>query len=137
MRYVLGFLTGNHNSEVVLIRKTKPEWQEGFLNGVGGKIEEGEEPGDAMRREFREEAGLDILSWRHYATMRGPDWEVFVFRAQGDLLIRTMTEEWVDIYPIDNLHRERTLSNVPWLVAMAVDRNLAERLAEPVIIHYV
>ncbi len=64
---VVGFLFSEDFSYVVLIEKSKPEWQAGRLNGVGGKIEEGEEPLDAMRREFKEEAGLDIQHWIEFA----------------------------------------------------------------------
>lgn len=44
--YVAGFLFGpmpRHNY-VALIRKNKPDWQKGKLNGIGGKVEAGETP---------------------------------------------------------------------------------------------
>lgn len=61
---------------VALIRKAKPEWQKGKLNGIGGKIEEGEGPFAAMVREFREETGVDHRDWGTFAEMTGPDWSV-------------------------------------------------------------
>lgn len=76
--YVAGFLFRQKGNgifqcegiiEVALIRKIKPEWQNGLLNGIGGKIEPGEYPLGAMIREFQEEAGLYILDWQHFATM--------------------------------------------------------------------
>ncbi len=39
---VAGFLFDESRERVVLIKKQKPEWQSGRLNGVGGKIEPGE-----------------------------------------------------------------------------------------------
>ena len=33
--------------------------------GIGGKFEEGESPEECMLREFREETGLRLLSWRY------------------------------------------------------------------------
>jgi 8-oxo-dGTP diphosphatase len=39
MRYVLGFMFSSDHSEVALIRKRKPEWQRGKLNGIGGKCD--------------------------------------------------------------------------------------------------
>ncbi len=60
MNYVAGFLFEPYMERVVLIQKEKPTWQKGRLNGVGGKMELGETPLQAMQREFREETGLDI-----------------------------------------------------------------------------
>ena len=57
--YVVCFaLTPNHR--VALVEKLRPEWQLGRLNGVGGKIESFEGWMEAARREFREEAGVDV-----------------------------------------------------------------------------
>jgi 8-oxo-dGTP diphosphatase len=56
-KYVLGFAF-DKSDNVILVRKQKPKWQKGLLNGVGGKIEIGETSSDAMFREFREETGL-------------------------------------------------------------------------------
>jgi len=68
VEYVLGFAFNGNN--VLLIRKTRPAWQAGRLNGVGGKVE----PEDwclaeAMRREFKEETGVDTVveDWKQFA----------------------------------------------------------------------
>jgi len=50
------------DSGILLILKNKPAWQVGKLNLVGGKIEPGEEPGQAALRELKEETGLEALS---------------------------------------------------------------------------
>jgi 8-oxo-dGTP pyrophosphatase MutT (NUDIX family) len=55
--YVLGFVFNLDKTKVALMRKTKPEWQRGRLNGIGGKIELGETSITAMHREFKEETG--------------------------------------------------------------------------------
>src|SRR4051812_3192633 len=64
-QYVCGFafdLLGR----LVLIRKKRPEWQAGRLNGVGGHQEPGETPEVAMAREFYEETGVGCRAenWR-------------------------------------------------------------------------
>jgi 8-oxo-dGTP pyrophosphatase MutT (NUDIX family) len=48
-----------HENEVLLIRlhEDRPDWS-GLLNGVGGHIEQGEDPLGAARREIYEETGL-------------------------------------------------------------------------------
>lgn len=35
-RYVVGFCFNSDLSQIILIEKNKPEWQKGYLNGVGG-----------------------------------------------------------------------------------------------------
>ena len=47
--YVLGFCFNTRLDQVVLIQKTRPEWQAGRLNGIGGHIENGELAADAAR----------------------------------------------------------------------------------------
>ena len=57
-KYVLIFAF-NEDNHVLMIRKSKrPEHHIGLLNGLGGKIEEGETAGVAAIREFSEETGI-------------------------------------------------------------------------------
>lgn len=82
-RYVCGFAFHGGTTttpKVVLICKVKPDWQKGKLNGVGGKIEKGESPEQAMEREFFEEAGVRIFSWEVFARMDFPKAEVVFLR---------------------------------------------------------
>lgn len=46
---------------VLLIRKNRPQWQAGKMNGVGGKVEPGETPQGAAPRELFEETGLAMV----------------------------------------------------------------------------
>lgn len=57
--FVCGFAFNNGGSKVLLIEKNRPAFQKGKLNGIGGKIEEGETIHSAMVREFKEETGLE------------------------------------------------------------------------------
>jgi 8-oxo-dGTP diphosphatase len=79
-QYVLGFMLETLSDRVIVIRKQKPLWQRGLLNGVGGKIEPGETPIEAMRREFLEEAGFEHHNWRPVAVL-GTTYKVHVFSA--------------------------------------------------------
>lgn len=58
MNYVCAFAFNPSKDRVVLIQKLKPDWQKGKLNGVGGKVEKGEDVDAAMIREFLEETGV-------------------------------------------------------------------------------
>lgn len=69
--YCLGFVF--YGQSVLLIRKTSPEWQKGKLNGIGGKLEVGEEPAWAMVRECREEINLETCydEWQYKLKLIG------------------------------------------------------------------
>lgn len=127
--YVLGFL--RHRGDVLLIRKTRPAWQHGFLNGIGGKIEPGESPNEAMAREAAEEAGLQRGpgNWRPVCVMGGSDWRVHVFTAESDPdemnSARSLTDEELSIEAVHGLaERDLIISNLPWLLAMCEDKEL-------------
>lgn len=129
-KYVVGFLFDERAENLVLIRKTKPDWQKGSLNGVGGKVEPGEEYLDAMVREFREETGIDFKEWELYTVMRNLEetnfpYEMYVYRAfvTPEILwsVRTTTEEEIVIINLEDLYQEKLISNLHWLVPLALD----------------
>lgn len=92
--YSLGFLTDPAGTQVLLMEKRRPAWQAGRLNGIGGKVEAGEGPLDAMRRECLEETGLDVAEWSPLGSLAFEGGEVFLFRGFADLsLARTTTDE--------------------------------------------
>ena len=100
--YSCGFLFSPDRQRVLLIRKRRPEWQAGKLNGVGGKVEPGESAIDAMIREFREEASLQITSWKQILTLTGEDWRGHFFRAFGAIDDAVaITDEQLEIHRID------------------------------------
>lgn len=127
IRYALGFAFDETYDRVVLIRKNKPEWQRGKLNGVGGKIEDFDSsPHDAMIREFKEETGLLIPQWRKIATMVGSDFEIFCFASHSDAIERVVSAEAekVGVHHVGELYRSRfegCVSGVSWLVPLCKD----------------
>lgn len=129
-RYVCGFYFSTDGDEVVLADKKRPAWQAGRLNGVGGRIEEGETPLEAMRREFLEETGLEVEDWDDFCLHKDTagTFEVFFFRAFGNDVHRceTTTDEEIDCYPVGSLERDYCLvPTVRWLVPMALDEKLS------------
>lgn len=103
-RYVLGFAFDDALSHVVLLQKAKPAWAAGMWNGLGGKIEPGEAPADAMAREFQEECGVLIQpsSWKHLGTFERPDWHVECYCSKTDdvFAAKTVEKEPVTVFPV-------------------------------------
>lgn len=122
--YVVGFLCDPESTQVVLIEKQRPAWQQGKLNGIGGHIESGETPKEAVQREFSEEAGLDIGTWELGVVMEGKTWRVFFFFAFGPVFdVRGLTDERVlvcQLYPLP----PSVLPNLRWLIPLCFDGDI-------------
>ncbi len=129
--YVVGFLFGPSDKAVALIRKNRPDWQKGLLNGIGGKIEPGESPYNAMVREFKEETGLFLgLGWTRFACLKtNHDSLVYFFfnRSKEIYGIESKTDEHVDIYSARNFARHGSLPNLSWLIPMALSFSKGEK----------
>lgn len=83
IKYVLGFAFADQDEFVLLVRKTRgPSINIGKLNGVGGKVELGEDSMAAMIREFKEETGCTAM-WRKIGIFSGDGWCIDLYR--GDL----------------------------------------------------
>lgn len=124
-KYVLGFMFSDlfeQEGELALIRKNKPAWQRGKLNGIGGKVEENELYLDAMRREFKEETGFDQDEWTPCGTMKGKDWEVEVFACFGMISeLKTTTDEEVVTFELSEVHlSEEVIDNLKFLIPMCL-----------------
>lgn len=132
MNYVCGFMFSRGWSQLALIRKAKPAWQRGKLNGIGGKIEDGESPMDAMLREFKEETGHQTrrADWNYFLRMAGVNdggegnFQVDFFACTGDLRALQTTEaekleiiNTQDVFPL----RSDMIENLPWLIGLALD----------------
>ena len=115
--YVMGFMFSLDGTQVALIHKLRPEWQMGLWNGIGGHIESGETPEEAMIREFIEETGVET-AWGHTLTFVCPGGTVYVFRAGGPLeLLKTTTDEEVRAFPINTLPK-KIMGNLRWIIPL-------------------
>lgn len=150
MNYVVGFVTDDDHRAVLLVRKARPEWQAGLLNGIGGKVQHlpvrpqdtelrWESPLEAMRREFSEETGLSIdLDW----TLR---FELRPFNRdyKGNVLFWTATMEYpelkkleghesngekLELWPVSrggHISRySHAVPNLSWALPLALDRTV-------------
>lgn len=85
----LGYVLSPDGRSVLMIhRNTRPDdLHYGKYNGLGGKVEPDEDMAAAMRREIREEAGIEVeqmtlrgtISWPGFGK-GGEDWFAFIFR---------------------------------------------------------
>lgn len=113
----LGYVLSPDRQRVLMIhRNARADDQHlGKYNGLGGKLDAHEDVLDGMRREIREEAGIDCLelqlrgtiSWPGFGR-NGEDWLGFVFvvtRFEGTPLESNPegTLEWVDVAKIETL----------------------------------
>lgn len=122
--YVAGFLFSADGRQVGLVYKHKPAWQRFKFNGIGGKVEPGETAEVAMRREFLEEAGID-LDWQPRTQLVGPDFVVYFFTAFSNELYNIRTIEQEEIVVVDSLRLPgNVIFNLNWLIPMFLDNNV-------------
>lgn len=113
----LGYVFSPDHRRVLMIhRNARPgDTHLGKYNGLGGKLDSGEDVVQGMRREIREEAGIECeemslagtISWPGFGK-QGEDWFGFVFRImrftgsplksnpEGEL-------EWIDVEKVATL----------------------------------
>lgn len=132
MRYVLGLLFRDNCTSLILIRKDKPRWQSGLLNGIGGKIESNETELQAMIREFKEETGVDTAKsgWSQFCEMSGDGFIVYCFKARDSDAwekASTVESELIEKHHPDELNKQDCISNLLWLVEMALDENYGKQ----------
>lgn len=128
MQYTVAFIFSRSPSgqlKVLLIRKNRPEWQTGKLNGIGGKVEESDPcPTYGCDREILEETGLRLPWIQHVATMNGKSCEIwfFAYEISWELFIsaRALTDEVLKVCDVDDLPPD-VIPNLRWLIPLALN----------------
>jgi 8-oxo-dGTP diphosphatase len=124
--YVLALLFTEDRAGVVLMRKTRPAWQAGRVNALGGKLHPGETPHDAARREVREEAGVDVPAWEEFLVWDDPVYRMHALRAFAPAAREARTAEDQEVFLADVAALPPALvDNLRWLVPLALDRDVA------------
>jgi len=140
--YAVGFYFTDDFARVALIRKARPAWQRGLLNGIGGRVEPGESSADAMTREYAEETGHVTAAgdWTRFLALdehRGPRLEAHIdfywAAGPGPLPVTTLTDEPVSVLEVASLtaglSAPAMTPNLPWLIPLAVDAATNTRYA--------
>lgn len=125
-KFTLGFVFDETLQKVLLIHKTRPAWQNGLINGIGGKVELGESEVACIVRETMEECGLKTTEteWVHFAKLHGKDWaiEAYCLRYTGLLQNAVTAEdqkiEWFDV----NALPRNVITNLKWLIPAAKEQ---------------
>jgi len=132
--YTVGFYFNASATRVALVKKARPAWQAGLLNGVGGKAEDADGGvwSVTQAREFREETDGTIVTWpsdwQKFGTVRSPGggWDMHLFRAYDRrevVPIRGLPDEPVAMYDVEEFHKYPCVDNLRWLVYLALDRD--------------
>jgi len=129
--YAAGFMFDSRFERVALIRKGRPAWQMGKLNGLGGKVEPGETTGETMIREFKEESGVatSMDAWGLFLRMSGQsmgggDYSCDFFATVGDVdKLRSVEEEGVEVVWLRDINPVRTdlVDGIGWIIPMALE----------------
>jgi len=128
VRYVVGLRFSEDRSRVVLIRKNRPDWQRGMLNGPGGRVEPGETILAGMAREFLEEAGVptDAHEWTPTAMLSvegDPRREIVFLCSAGDISrARTTTDEEIVVAAVAEIALLPLVAVIPWVVPLSLYR---------------
>ena len=125
-RYSLGFVFNGSLDKVLLMHKLKPEWQAGKLNGLGGKVEEGETALSCISREIQEESGLVIPcdQWKFIGELNGEDWTTGVYGAiyHGPTEdAKSIEKEPINWFNPSTLP-ENIIPNLSWLVPLTIEK---------------
>ncbi|HJR66473.1 MAG TPA: NUDIX domain-containing protein [Gemmatimonadaceae bacterium] len=130
LEYVLALLFTADARDVVLVRKTRPAWQAGRVNALGGKLQDGEAILEAARREVREEAGVDVEEWEQFLVWDDPEYRLRAVRAFDDAAHRARTAEDQDVFlaRVDALP-PNVIDNLRWIIPLALDRDVAVPVA--------
>lgn len=126
-KHCVGFAFDAQGKHIVLIRKNRPAWQRGLLNGVGGHIEENESPHAAQAREFKEETGIESYAsnWKEFALLTGTGYELHCFSLFSNEIyyLADKTDEKLGVYSINELSSLSTIPNLQWLIPAAWDQH--------------
>lgn len=120
-RYTVSFIFTPDLDSVWLIEKKKPEWQKGCYNGIGGKIEKGENTLEAAKREIFEESGFFPENLTKVGELVGINMDeekfcVTIFTTITDKILETKELETICLVHLSNLIYLNLIDNIKLLL---------------------
>lgn len=127
-KFVVGFCFSKDHSYVAIMKKNRPAEQAGLHNGLGGKVEPGEKPADAMSREFEEETGVYIWSknWKHVGIKTDSEtYFIDVYYARNDSVFncRTQEDEEVILALVDEIDKYEFFDDAKEIIKELHEKN--------------
>lgn len=125
-KYTIGIYFNEDLTEVALILKNRPKWQEGRYNFPGGHVEENEFGVECISREFEEECNIKTKSedWTSIGLIINPEvYDVEIFTSRHNPLrgeLKTMEDQPVQWFNLNSLP-ENMISNLRWLIPFALN----------------
>lgn len=132
---------------LLLVLKDRPAWQSGNWNAIGGRVEYGEFPIDAMVREFHEETSIRIErdSWKCGVVLNGDTWHVHFFATRLPSDFRKVTSlpsrndvgetlSWI-LWPSFWGGGLKKIWNLNWIVPLCIDGAVSSD-STPVYVQY-
>ena len=108
------------------MRRTRPSWQAGRVNALGGRLLQGESPATAARREVREECGVDVAEWCEVLVWEDAEYVMHVMRTESDQALAARTLEDQEVFLADvNALPHNVIDNLRWLIPLALDVDVA------------
>ncbi|HSU92085.1 MAG TPA: NUDIX domain-containing protein [Gemmatimonadaceae bacterium] len=124
--FVLALLYSVDRRHVVLMRRTRPAWQAGRVNALGGRLQPGESAAAAARREVREECGVDVAEWREVLVWDDAEYMMHVMRGVSEQALEARTIEDQEVFLADvRALPDNVIDNLRWLVPLALDADVA------------
>jgi len=128
--FTLGFIFDSSHKKVLLVHKQKPEWQKGKINGIGGKLEDGESHVACISRETREESCLIIPedAWVFLGLLSTKNsWRIHTYMTtyEGEMTdAQKGDHEEIEWFSCDELPEE-CIANLRWIIPFAQEQFMA------------
>lgn len=128
--FSLGFIFDASHKKVLLVHKEKPDWQKGKINGIGGKLEQGESPVACIARETREESCLNIPeeNWTFLGLLSTKDsWRIHTYMTtyEGNMTdAQKGDHEEIEWFSSEKLPPE-CIPNLTWIIPFAQEQFMA------------